>query len=60
MICSRCGRSGHTSHRCKLERHFQKCCKTKLKKDKAKQGKTKVHWVESASGDVIRRMNKFS
>lgn len=62
IFCSRCGRSGHTGqrclvtkgkkcHRCKQEGHFQICCKTKLKKDKSKQGKSKVHWVESASGD---------
>ena len=42
---------GKKCHRCKQEGHFQILCKTKLKKDKSKQGKSKVHWVESASGD---------
>ena len=42
---------GKKCHKCKQEGHFQICCKTKLKKDKSKQGKSKVHWVESASGD---------
>ena len=42
---------GKKCHRCKQEGHFQICCKTKLKKDKTKQRKSKVHWVESASGD---------
>ena len=42
---------GKKCHRCKQEGHFQICCKTKLKKDKSKQGKSKVHWVESASGN---------
>ncbi|MCG8048362.1 MAG: DDE-type integrase/transposase/recombinase [Candidatus Thiodiazotropha taylori] len=60
MICSRCGRSGHTGkrcvvtkgkkcHKCHQEGHFQKCCRTKMKKDKAKQGKSKVHVLESDS-----------
>ena len=50
---------GKKSHRCKQEGHFQICCTTKLKKDKSKHGKSKIHWVESASGDESDDDNFF-
>lgn len=42
---------GKKCHRRIQEEHFEKCCKTNLKRDKAKQKKNKVHWVESASSE---------